>query len=191
MAGALFFPIYQIFPVWFHCTIFRRLCCFRLTTVLENCHSDTLHNISRHKLATVFRNSMCEISFMTRFKQQRCRCFTVRWEFGYWTACNNFKPHCTLPYCEYVTSFNSRLYAWQFLKYAWSAFSDMLVYTPLRRRRNVLGAPCALCARRRCAVPTLARHEHAVGTPRKRRCRHGRAVTSPRCGKCEIIRYIF
>ena len=82
MVGALFCPICQIFPVWFHCTMFRRLCCFRLTTVLENCHSDTLHNISRHKLATVFWNSMCEISFMTRFKQQRCRCFTVRWEFG-------------------------------------------------------------------------------------------------------------
>ena len=63
MAGALFCPIYQIFPVWFHCTMFRRICCFRLTTVLENCHSDTLHNISRHKLATVFWNSMWEIRF--------------------------------------------------------------------------------------------------------------------------------
>ena len=80
--GVLFCPIWQIFPVWFHCTMFRRLCCFRLTILLENCQSDTLHNISRHKLATVFQNSMCEISFMTRFNQQRCQCFTVRWEFG-------------------------------------------------------------------------------------------------------------
>ena len=54
MVGALFGPICQIFPVWFHCTMFRRLCCYRLTIVLENGHSDTLHNISRHKLATVF-----------------------------------------------------------------------------------------------------------------------------------------
>ena len=92
-------------------------------------------------------------------------------------------------------------------------FSHMLVYTPWRRRRNALGAPCALCARRRCAVTTLctprARRErsmttqsiagqnsvgarwHAVGAPRKRHCRRGRAVTSPRYGKCKIIHYIF
>ena len=70
-----------------------------------------------------------------------------------------------------------------------------------------------MCARRRCAVTTLctprARRErsvttqsivgqnsvgarwHAVGAPRKRHCRRGRAVTSPRYGKCKIIRYIF
>ena len=41
MVGALFCPICQIFPVWFHRTMFRSLCCFRLATVLENCHSDT------------------------------------------------------------------------------------------------------------------------------------------------------
>ena len=92
-------------------------------------------------------------------------------------------------------------------------FSHMLVYTPWRRRRNALGALCALWARRRCAVTTLctprARHErsvttqsiasqnsvrarcHAVGAPRKRHCRRGRAMTSPRYGKCKIIRYIF
>ena len=58
------------------------LCCFRLTTVFENCHSDTLHNISRPKFAIVFQNGTCEIGFMTRFSQQRCRCVTVRWEFG-------------------------------------------------------------------------------------------------------------
>ena len=103
MVGALFCPIWQIFPVWFHCTMSRRLCCFRLTIVLENCYSDTRHNISRHKLATVFLNSMCEISFMTRFNQQRCQCFTVWWEFGFWTACNHFKRYCTLPYCKRAT----------------------------------------------------------------------------------------
>ena len=54
MVGALFCPIWQILPVWFHCTMFPRLCCFRLTTVFENCHPDTLHNISRHKFAIVF-----------------------------------------------------------------------------------------------------------------------------------------
>ena len=32
---------------------------------------------------------------------------------------------------------------------------------------------------------------HAVGAPRKRHCRRGRAVTSPCYGKYEIIRYIF
>ena len=92
-------------------------------------------------------------------------------------------------------------------------FSHMLVYTPWRRRRNALGAPCALCARRRCAATNLctprARRErsvttqsiagqnsagarcHAAGAPRKRHCRRWRAVTSPRYGKCKIIRYIF
>ena len=35
MVGALFYPIWQIFPVWFHCTMFRRLCCFRLTAVFD------------------------------------------------------------------------------------------------------------------------------------------------------------
>ena len=76
-------------------------------------------------------------------------------------------------------------------------FSHMLVYTPWRRRKNALGA---LCARRRCAVTILctprAHREssvttqsiagqnsvgarwHAVGAPRKRHCRRGRAVTS-------------
>ena len=83
----------------------------------------------------------------------------------------------------------------------------MLIYTPWTRRGNALGAPCALCARRRCALTTLctprARRErsvttqsiagqnslgarwHAVGAPRKRHCRRGRAVTSPRYGKCK------
>ena len=91
-------------------------------------------------------------------------------------------------------------------------FSHMLVYTPWRRRRNALGAPCALCVRRRYAVTTLctprARREcsvttqsiagqnsvgarwHAVDAPRKRHCRRRRAVTSPCYGKCKIIRCI-
>ena len=54
MVGGLFCPICQILPVWFHYTVFPRLCCFRLTTVFENCHPDTLHNISRYKFAIVF-----------------------------------------------------------------------------------------------------------------------------------------
>ena len=40
MVGALFCPIWQIFPDWLHCTLFRRQCCFRLTTILENCHHE-------------------------------------------------------------------------------------------------------------------------------------------------------
>ena len=86
------------------------------------------------------------------------------------------------------------------------------VYT-WRRRRNAWGAVCALCALRRCAVTTLctprARRErsvttqsiagqnsvgarwHAVGAPGKRHCPRGRAVTSPRYGKCKIICFIF
>ena len=92
-------------------------------------------------------------------------------------------------------------------------FSHMLIYTPWRRRRDALGAPCALSACRRCAVTILrtppARHErsvttqtfagqnsvgarwHALGAPRKRHCRRGGAVTSPRYGKCKIIHYFF
>ena len=42
-------------------------------------------------------------------------------------------------------------------------FSNMLAYTQWRRRRNALGAPCALCAHRRCAVTTQSLH--ATGTP--------------------------
>ena len=53
MVGALFCPSCQILTVWFHYTVFPRLCCFRLTTLSENCHSDTLYNISRHKFAIV------------------------------------------------------------------------------------------------------------------------------------------
>ena len=62
-------------------------------------HLDTLPNISRHK---PYFQITCEICFVILFSQQRCRCFTVRWEFGYWTACNNVKRYCTLPYCDYV-----------------------------------------------------------------------------------------
>ena len=54
MVGALFCPICQILPVSFHYTMFPSLCCFRLTTVFENCHSDTPHNISRYKFAIIF-----------------------------------------------------------------------------------------------------------------------------------------
>ena len=62
--------------------------------------------------------------------------------------------------------------------YCWmqKLFSHMLVYTPWRRRRSALGAPCALCARRRCAVTTLC-------TPRARRgsavARRGRYLETP------------
>ena len=55
VVGALFCPICQILPVWFHYTMFPRLCCFRLTTVFENCHSDTLHNISRHRCNRILK----------------------------------------------------------------------------------------------------------------------------------------
>ena len=87
----------------------------------------------------------------------------------------------------------------------WIYVTDMLVNTPWRHRRNALNASCALCARCRCAVTTLcmprARHErsvttrsiagqnsvgarwHAMGAPRKRLCRRGRAVTSSLYGK--------
>ena len=115
---------------------------------------------------------------------------------------------------QYITSLNSRLYAWRFLQYAWSTCFHICSYT-LREDavETQLGAPCALCARRRCAVTTLCTPRacrersvttqsiagqnsvgarwHAVGAPRKRHCRRGRAVTSPRYGKCKMIRYIF
>ena len=100
MIEVLIFPICSIFPVWFHCTIFRRLRCFRLTIVLEKYR---LHNMSRHKLATVFWNSMCQVSFMTRFNKQRCRCFTIRWEFGLL----NSMRHCTLPYVPLLWPFRA------------------------------------------------------------------------------------
>ena len=35
MVRALFCPICQILPVWFHYTTFPRLCCFRFVTVFE------------------------------------------------------------------------------------------------------------------------------------------------------------
>ena len=66
------FPSNQILPVWFH--KFWRRCCFRLTTVLERCHSDTLHNISKPD-ASLSGGSL-----------------------EYLTACNNVKRYCTLPW---------------------------------------------------------------------------------------------
>ena len=55
--------------------VFDRLCSGAMVLPFKK-------NILRHKLATVFENSMCEISFMTQFDQQRCRCLTVQWEVG-------------------------------------------------------------------------------------------------------------
>ena len=34
---------------------------------------------------------------------------TVRWEFGYWTVCNNFKRYCTLPYCGQPHRISTRI----------------------------------------------------------------------------------
>ena len=72
LVGSLFCPSYQILPVWFH--KFWRRCCFRLTTVLARCHSDTLHNISRPD--TSLSGGSLE----------------------YLTACDNVKRYCTLPW---------------------------------------------------------------------------------------------
>ena len=96
MVGALFCPIWQIFPVWFHCTMFQRLCCCRFTAELENYHSDTLHNISRHELFKI----ACMKSVL--WPASIGNVVTVSLSggsLGYWTACNNFKRYCTLPYC--------------------------------------------------------------------------------------------
>ena len=169
---SLLCPICQILPAWFHYTMFQRLCCFRLTTVLENCHTDTLHNIPRHKLATVFQNGMCHYDdvIMTMLASQITSLTVVysilysgvnqrkhqssaslafvreihrgpvnfphKWSvtrkmfpfddvimwnqffwpalisnvvgvsltggnLGNWTACNNVKRYCTLPYCGF------------------------------------------------------------------------------------------
>ena len=88
MVGALFCPIWQIFPVWFHCIMFGRLCCFRLTTALENCHSDTLHNISRHNLATVFWNICVKSILWPALISNVVDVSLSGGRLGYWTACN-------------------------------------------------------------------------------------------------------
>ena len=60
---------------WNEIDVFDRLCSGAYGVTVQK-------NIWRHKIATVFQNSMCEISFMTQFNQQRCRCLTVQWEVG-------------------------------------------------------------------------------------------------------------
>ena len=111
---------------------------------------------------------------------------------------------------KYLTSLNSRLYAWRFLLYAWGTCFLICSYTLrghavethwARRARcvHVVDAHWQLFARRERSVTTqsiagqnsLGARWHAVGAPRKRHCRRGRAETYPRYGKCKIIRYIF
>ena len=122
--------------------MFRRLCCFRLTIVLENCHSDTLHNISRHKLATVFQNSMCEISFMTRFISNVVNVSLSSGSLGYWTACNTFKRYCTLSYCVNVISMFQRKNICLFYLYHRNAACIMFIYVLLSKYQKVFFRNC-------------------------------------------------
>ena len=70
---------------------------------------------------------------------------------------------------QYITSLNSRLYAWRFLQYAWSTCFLICSYT-LREDAVETHWACRapLCARGRCAVTTLctprARSERSVTT---------------------------
>ena len=107
MVGALFCPIWRISPIWFHCTMFRWLCCFHLITVLENCHSDTLHNISRHKLnlQPYFKIACVKSVLWPALISNIVNVSLSGGSLGYWTACNNFKRHFTLPYCVIVWLF--------------------------------------------------------------------------------------
>ena len=102
MVGALFCPICQIFPVWFHCTMFRRLCCFRLTIVLENCLQ--IHYITFQdkdiNLQPYFKISCVKPVLWPILNSNAIDVSLSGGSLGYWTACNNFKRYCTLPYCE-------------------------------------------------------------------------------------------
>ena len=101
MVGSLFCPICKILPVSFNYTMFPRLCYFRLTTVFENCHSDTLHNISRHKFAIVFYKMACVKSVLWPALVSNVVDVSLSGgSLGYWTACNNVKRYCTVPYCD-------------------------------------------------------------------------------------------
>ena len=97
LIGALFCPIWQIFPVWFYCTMFWRLCCLQLDLKIV---------IQTHKI--IFRDLYLQPYFKIAYVK------SVLWpalisnvvnvslsggRLGYWTACNNFKRYCTLPYC--------------------------------------------------------------------------------------------
>ena len=64
---------------------------------------------------------------------------------------------------QYITSLNSRLYAWRFLQYAWSTCFLICSYT---LREDAVETHWARCAHAVDAQWQLfARHEHAVSTP--------------------------
>ena len=96
---ALFSPICQIFPVWFHSTVFRRNCCFRLTTVHENCHRTHYITFQDINLQPHFKIACVKSVLWPVLNSNVVDVSLSGGSLGYWTACNNFKRHCTLPYC--------------------------------------------------------------------------------------------
>ena len=96
-----FCPICKILPVWFNYTMFRRLSCFRLTTVFENCHSDTLTHYIKFQdinLQLYFKMACVKSILWPVLVSNIVDVSLSSGSLGYWTACNNVKRHCTLPY---------------------------------------------------------------------------------------------
>ena len=84
--------------------MFPRLCCFRLTTVFENCHSDTPHNIQDINLPSYFKMACVKSVQWPALVSNVVDVSLSGESLGYWTACNNVKRYCTVPYCAYVNS---------------------------------------------------------------------------------------
>ena len=101
MVVALFCPIWKIFPVWFHCTMFRRLCCFRFTAVLEiviEAHDITFQDIN---LQPYFKIACVKSVLWPALISNVVNVSLSGGNLGYWTVCNNFKRYCALPYTVY------------------------------------------------------------------------------------------
>ena len=99
MAGALFCPIYQRFPIWFHYVPTLLLFPFNNLKIVIQTHYITFQDINlqpyfeiacvKSVLCPVLNSNVDDVSLSGG-------------SLGYWTACNNFKRHCTLPYCVHI-----------------------------------------------------------------------------------------
>ena len=100
MVRALFCPICQILPVWFQYTMFGRLCCLRLTNLIKNCHSNTVMIFQHINMETYFKVTCLKSTLWPALVSNVVDVSLSGGSLGYWTACNNAKRYCTLPYCE-------------------------------------------------------------------------------------------
>ena len=84
--------------------MFRRLCCFRLITVLESCHSDAL--FQDINLQPYYKIGCVKSILWPALISNVVNVSLPGGSLGYWTACNNFKRYYTLSYYGSEISIN-------------------------------------------------------------------------------------